>query len=77
MAELFLRLGSDRKPVYTIPTIKEYFVDLEYILGVISDGPTKSLAYRRLRYLASKFDMYYLLNEYQEVSDMKVSIAYS
>ena len=47
-------------------------MDLEYVLGVISDGPTKSLAYRRLQYLASKFDMYYLLNEYKEVSDMKV-----
>ena len=65
-------LGDDRKPVFKIPTIKEYFVDLEYVLGVISDGPTKSLAYRRLQYLASKFDMYYLLNEYKEVSDMKV-----
>ena len=49
-------------------------MDLEFVLGVISDGPTKSLAYRRLQYLASKFDMYYLLNEYQEVADMKVGI---
>ena len=47
-------------------------MDLEYILGVISDGPTKSLAYRRLQYLMSKFDMYYLLHEYEEVADMKV-----
>ena len=69
--------GDDKKPVFKIPTIKEYFLDLEFVLGVISDGPTKSLAYRRLQYLASKFDMYYLLNEYQEVSDMKVGIALS
>lgn len=47
-------------------------MDLEYILGVISDGPTKSLAYRRLRCLASKFDMYCLLDEFQEVADTKV-----
>ena len=47
-------------------------MDLEFVLSVISDGPTKSLAYRRLQYLTSKFDMYYLLNEYQEVADMKV-----
>ena len=64
--------GDDKKPVFKIPTIKEYFLDLEFVLGVISDGPTKSLAYRRLQYLTSKFDMYYLLNEYQEVADMKV-----
>lgn len=62
---------NDRKPAFKIPTIKEYFMDLEFILGVISDGPTKSLAYRRLQYLASKFDMHYLLNDFAEVADMK------
>jgi AMP deaminase len=69
--------GNGRKPVFEIPTIKEYFMDLEFVLGVISDGPTKSLAYRRLQYLASKFDMYYLLNEFQEVADMKARIIVS
>jgi AMP deaminase len=49
-------------------------MDLEFVLGVISDGPTKSFAYRRLQYLTSKFDMYYLLNEFQEIADMKVRI---
>ena len=62
----------DKKPVFDIPTIREYFVDLDYVLGVISDGPTKSFAFRRLKYLASKFTMYSLLNEFQELADMKV-----
>ena len=68
--------GEDRKPAFRIPTIKEYFLDLEFVLSVISDGPTKSLAYRRLQCLTSKFDMYYLLNEYQEVADMKVRLCF-
>ncbi|KAG2070339.1 hypothetical protein BDR04DRAFT_934379, partial [Suillus decipiens] len=59
------------KPLFDIPTIREYFVDLDYVLGVISDGPAKSMAYRRLKYLASKFEMYSLLNEFQELADMK------
>ncbi|KAK7048714.1 A-deaminase domain-containing protein [Favolaschia claudopus] len=63
--------ASESEPVYDIPSIREYFVDLDYVLGVISDGPTKSFAYRRLKYLASKFTMYSLLNEFQELSDMK------
>ncbi|KAF9016508.1 AMP deaminase [Hymenopellis radicata] len=63
--------SDEKTPLYDIPTIREYFVDLDYILGVISDGPTKSFAFRRLRYLSSKFDMYTLLNEYQELADMK------
>lgn len=58
-------------PLFTIPTIREYFVDLEYVLSVISDGPAKSFAFRRLKYLSSKFTMYSLLNEYQEIADMK------
>ena len=64
---------EDKKtPAFDIPDIREYFLDLEYVLGVISNGPTKSFAYRRLKYLASKFDMYSLLNEFQELADMKV-----
>ncbi|KAJ7916246.1 AMP deaminase [Mycena leptocephala] len=59
------------RPVYDIPSVREYFVDLDYVLGVISDGPTKSFAFQRLKYLFSKFTMYSLLNEFQELSDMK------
>ncbi|RKO97339.1 hypothetical protein CXG81DRAFT_16054, partial [Caulochytrium protostelioides] len=55
----------------TFPSPRTYFIDLEKILEVISDGPTKSFAFRRLRYLESKFHMYVLLNEYQEVADSK------
>jgi AMP deaminase len=70
---LILRIAQDKKPLYEIPTIREYFVDLEYVLGVISDGPSKSLAFRRLQYLNSKFEMHHLLNEFKEMADMKVS----
>ncbi|TDL22174.1 AMP deaminase [Rickenella mellea] len=61
----------ERKPLYEIPTIREYFLDLDYVLGVISDGPTKSFAFRRIKYLISKWNMYSLVNEYQELADMK------
>ncbi|KAH8114498.1 AMP deaminase [Phellopilus nigrolimitatus] len=62
---------ENRKPVYEVPSIKEYYMDLDFVLGAISDGPTKSFAFRRLKYLASKWSMYSLLNEYQETADMK------
>ena len=63
---------KDRKPAFDIPDIREYFLDLELVLGVISDGPTKSFAFRRLQYLSGKFTMYSHLNEFQELADMKV-----
>jgi AMP deaminase len=50
-------------------------VDLDYLIGVISDGPTKSFAHRRLKYLSSKFEMYMLLNEHNETVEMKVCTA--
>ncbi|KAI0631963.1 AMP deaminase [Trametes polyzona] len=63
--------GDTKKPVFEVPTIREYFLDLEKVLAVICDGPTKSFAFRRLNYLASKFTMYTLLNEPQELAEMK------
>ncbi|KAG6915896.1 hypothetical protein DXG01_009363 [Tephrocybe rancida] len=65
--------AGEKKPAVDVPSIREYFVDLDYVLGVIADGPTKSFAFRRLKYLASKFEMYSLLNEFQELADMKVA----
>ena len=58
--------------MFDVPTIREYYMDLDTVLGVISDGPTKSFAFRRLKYLSSSWAMYSLLNEYQEIADMKV-----
>lgn len=58
-------------PIVNLPTIKEFYMDLDRILHVSSDGPSKSFAYRRLQYLEGKFHLYSLLNEYQEVADSK------
>ncbi|KAF2739134.1 AMP deaminase [Polyplosphaeria fusca] len=58
-------------PIVGIPTLREFYMDLDAILSVSSDGPSKSFAYRRLQYLEGKFNLYYLLNEYQEVADSK------
>ncbi|KAJ3030264.1 UNVERIFIED_CONTAM: AMP deaminase [Siphonaria sp. JEL0065] len=64
-------MKHDRNPAYEVPSVKEYFQDQDFILNCISDGPMKSFAFRRLRYLESKFQMYVLLNEYQEMADSK------
>ncbi|KAM7184370.1 hypothetical protein V8F33_013013 [Rhypophila sp. PSN 637] len=58
-------------PISKVPTIKEYYLDLEEILSIASDGPSKSFAFRRLSYLEGKFNLYVLLNEYQETADSK------
>jgi AMP deaminase len=58
-------------PIVAIPTLRDFYVDLDAILTVSSDGPSKSFAYRRLQYLEGKFNLHYLLNEYQEIADSK------
>jgi AMP deaminase len=58
-------------PIINIPTIREFYMDLESVLNVSSDGPSKSFAFRRLQYLEGKFNLYVLLNEYQEMADSK------
>ncbi|KFY38853.1 hypothetical protein V495_06332 [Pseudogymnoascus sp. VKM F-4514 (FW-929)] len=63
--------GALEEPVINIPTIREFYMDLEQILEISSDGPSKSFAFRRLQYLEGKFNLYVLLNEYQEMADSK------
>ncbi|EFQ28694.1 AMP deaminase [Colletotrichum graminicola M1.001] len=58
-------------PVIMVPTIREFYMDLDQILSISSDGPSKSFAFRRLQYLEGKFNLYALLNEYQETADSK------
>jgi AMP deaminase len=58
-------------PIVAIPTLRDFYIDLDAILDVSSDGPSKSFAFRRLQYLEGKFNLYYLLNEYQEIADSK------
>jgi len=66
--------GKGKEKLSRVPSLREYYTDLEYLLGVCSDGPAKSFAFRRLKYLASKWSLYCLLNEYQELADMKVGL---
>lgn len=63
--------NETREPAIQVPTIREFYMDLDNIITVSSDGPSKSFAFRRLQYLEGKFNLYVLLNEYQETADSK------
>ncbi|ETI26244.1 AMP deaminase [Cladophialophora carrionii CBS 160.54] len=68
---VFQVYGPDGKPLVEVPTLRDYFVALDTILDIASDGPAKSFAYRRLQYLEGRYSLYTLLNEYEEVADTK------
>lgn len=65
--------GSETTNLATtpIPTLRDYFRDLDYLLSVVSEGPVKSFAWRRLKYLEGKWNLYSLMNEGREVEGMK------
>ncbi|KAA8907325.1 hypothetical protein FN846DRAFT_700560 [Sphaerosporella brunnea] len=58
-------------PIVSIPAIREYYMDLDTVLDISSDGPSKSFAFRRLQYLEGRWNLYVLLNEHQEMADSK------
>ena len=62
---------SAKTRIVNIPTIRDYYVALDRILQISSDGPTKSFAFRRLLTLEGKFNLYSLENAYQETADSK------
>lgn len=58
-------------PMVDVPSLRQYYKDLEKIQNVSSDGPTKSFAYRQLDILDGNFHLYFLVNSYQETADCK------
>lgn len=65
------RSGKRDELIAEIPTLRDYYLDLEKLVSISSDGPAKSFAFRRLQYLEARWNLYYLLNEYQETSVSK------
>ncbi|SCV01322.1 LAMI_0G10748g1_1 [Lachancea mirantina] len=71
--DVFVVVSSKDPTDYLSQTcsLREYYIDLDYMVTVSSDGPAKSFAFRRLQYLEARWNLYSLLNEYQETSVSK------
>ncbi|OGM39994.1 AMP deaminase [Aspergillus bombycis] len=63
--------ATTNQPVVQIPSLRDFYMDLDAVIDVSTDGPAKSFAFKRLSYLEGKFQLYTLLNEYQEIADSK------
>lgn len=58
-------------PLIKVPTLREFYRDMDKVQNVSSDGPTKSFAFRQLDILEGRFHLYFLVNSYQETADCK------
>lgn len=64
-------LARSTSPIVTVPTLREFYIDMDEVQNVSSDGPTKSFAFRQLDILEGSFHLYFLVNSYQETADCK------
>ncbi|KAG7664657.1 AMD1 [[Candida] subhashii] len=62
---------NNDQPIIKVPSLHDFYSDLNKITKISSDGPTKSFAFNRLQYLDAKWNMYYLLNEFEESKQSK------
>lgn len=59
------------EPIAETVSLHQYYSDLGKIVRISLDGPTKSFAFKRLQYLETKWNMYALLNEFEETKQSK------
>ncbi len=64
---------GEKTPIVNVPTLRDYYIDMELILGYASEGAMKSFAYRRLQYLEARWNLYSLLNEHKEIAESKTN----
>ncbi|KAJ2496017.1 AMP deaminase [Coemansia sp. RSA 1972] len=69
---VYIVYDENKDPVSHVASIKEFYVDLNFVLDTISDGPTKTWAFRRLRYLDARWQLYVLMNEREETMQSKM-----
>lgn len=69
--DTFQIVSKSGEKLVDVPTIKDYYMDLDKIINIASDGPMKSFAFKRLQYLEARWNLYYLLNDHEETSESK------
>ncbi|XP_039605325.1 AMP deaminase 1 isoform X1 [Polypterus senegalus] len=53
------------------PNFEDFIDDMNFLIALIADGPTKTYTHRRLKFLSSKFNVHEMLNEMEELKELK------
>ncbi|XP_060628557.2 AMP deaminase 1 isoform X2 [Anolis sagrei] len=53
------------------PNLETFIDDMNFLLALIAQGPVKTYAHRRLKFLSSKFCVHEMLNEMEELKELK------
>ncbi|NXN18445.1 AMPD1 deaminase, partial [Indicator maculatus] len=64
-------VGRNEPKDLSYPSLKNFIDDMNFLLALIAQGPVKTYAHRRLRFLLSKFQVHEMLNEMEEMKELK------
>ncbi|KAG8517632.1 AMP deaminase 1, partial [Galemys pyrenaicus] len=53
------------------PNLDAFLDDMNFLLALIAQGPVKTYTHRRLKFLSSKFQVHEMLNEMDELKELK------
>ncbi|XP_062365800.1 AMP deaminase 1 isoform X2 [Cinclus cinclus] len=53
------------------PSLEHFIDDMNFLLVLIAQGPVKTYTHRRLKFLSSKFQVHEMLNEMEEMRELK------
>eukprot|EP01084_Bolivina_argentea_P220159 373169_1 len=59
------------RDVFEMPSFAEYQEDLQTVMNLVAFGPAKTMCYRRLKILHSRFILHQWLNDHVEVLEVK------
>ncbi|CAG01709.1 unnamed protein product, partial [Tetraodon nigroviridis] len=55
------------------PDYDTFIDDMNFLIALIAQGPTKTYTHRRLKFLMSKFNVHEMLNEMEEMKELKIN----
>ncbi|KAM6929723.1 AMP deaminase 1 isoform 2-T2 [Lycodopsis pacificus] len=55
------------------PDYATFIDDMNFLIALIAQGPTKTYTHRRLQFLMSKFNVHEMLNEMEEMKELKMN----
>ncbi|XP_034000474.1 AMP deaminase 1 [Trematomus bernacchii] len=53
------------------PDYNTFIDDMNFLIALIAQGPTKTYTHRRLKFILSKFNVHEMLNEMEEMNELK------
>uniref|UniRef100_A0A8C9IN88 AMP deaminase n=1 Tax=Piliocolobus tephrosceles TaxID=591936 RepID=A0A8C9IN88_9PRIM len=63
--------SKDQPKPLPYPNLDTFLDDMNFLLALIAQGPVKTYTHRRLKFLSSKFQVHQMLNEMDELKELK------